>query len=132
MRYLLDTNIISYWMRGEQRILSEIKAKRPADLAMALVTFAEILYGIRKSSERQEERSRKLGAITSVIEIRRMDLEAAHHYAEIRVALERRGEVISERDLQIAAVARAAGLTVVTHNTREFYRVPDLSVEDWW
>ncbi|MFP4268837.1 MAG: PIN domain-containing protein [Spirochaetaceae bacterium] len=132
MKYILDTNIVSYWMRGDEHILPQIKMRRPCDLAITLITYAEICFGIRKSKERSEEREKKFRAITSTIEILTMDIEAAHHYADIRVALEHRGEPISERDLQIAAVARSLGLTVVTHNTREFYRIPDLEVEDWW
>jgi tRNA(fMet)-specific endonuclease VapC len=132
MTYLLDTNIVSYWMRGEKRVLSQIRSRRPSDLAIALITYAEIAGGIQKSQEKRERRWAKLRAITKLIEIRPMDLEAAYHYADIRVALEQAGAAISERDLQIAAVARSVGLTVVTHNTHEFYRVPGLSVEDWW
>ena len=131
MKYLLDTNIISYWMRGVGCVISQIRKRRPCDLSIALITYAEILYGIQKVEKRRDERTKKFDAISSAIEVIPMDVEAAHHYADIRVALEQRGEVISERDLQIAAVARSSGLTVVTHNTREFYRVPDLEVEDW-
>jgi len=106
--------------------------KRPCDLAITLITYAEIRYGINKSKERRKERDKKLSAITSTVEVLPMDIGAADHYADIRVALEQRGVPISERDLQIAATARSLGLTVVTHHTREFYSVPDLQVEDWW
>jgi len=132
VRYILDTNIVSYWMRGDPHILPQIQMKRPCDLAITLITYAEIRYGINKSKERRKERDKKLSAITSTVEVLPMDIGAADHYADIRVALEQRGVPISERDLQIAATARSLGLTVVTHNTREFYRVPGLQVEDWW
>ena len=132
MRYILDTNIVSYWMRGDSHILPRIQMKRPCDLAITLITYAEIRYGINKSRERRKERDKNFSAITSTVEVLPMDIEAANHYADIRVALEQRGVPISERDLQIAATARSLGLTVVTHHTREFYSVPDLQVEDWW
>jgi tRNA(fMet)-specific endonuclease VapC len=57
--------------------------------------------------------------------------EAAEEYAEIRLQLERVGRPIGERDLLIAATAKSRRLTVVTHNVREFARVPGLNVEDW-
>ena len=132
MRYILDTNIVSYWMRGDPHILPRIQMKRPCDLTITLITYAEIRYGINKSKERRKERDKKLSAITSTVEVLPMDIGAADHYADIRVTLEQRGVPISERDLQIAATARSLGLRVVTHNTREFYRVPGLQVEDWW
>ncbi len=118
-------------MRGEEKILTALSEKRPCDLAISLITYAEICYGIEKSPEKQEKRRRKFDAIVSTIEVIQMDIEAAHHYADIRVFLEKQGMMISERDLQIASVARANGLILVTHNTREFERVPELRVEDW-
>jgi predicted nucleic acid-binding protein len=48
--YLLDTNIISYWMRGDKRVIGRIKKHAPADLSLSTITLAEILYGIEKSS----------------------------------------------------------------------------------
>ncbi|MFO1434078.1 MAG: virulence-associated protein [Candidatus Competibacteraceae bacterium] len=57
--------------------------------------------------------------------------ETAQYCGEIRAALASQGQPIGPYDLQIAAIARAHGLVVVTHNTREFARVPDLMLEDW-
>ena len=59
------------------------------------------------------------------------DDAAAHSYGVIRAALEAKGHSIGPNDTIIAAIALANGLTVVTHNTREFTRVPGLAVEDW-
>ena len=53
------------------------------------------------------------------------------HYARLRDTIERAGHVIGGNDLLIAAIALAHDLTVVTHNSGEFNRVPDLRVEDW-
>ncbi len=57
--------------------------------------------------------------------------EAAPHFGEIRAALAGQGTPIGPYDLQIAAIARARSMVVVTHNTREFVRVPGLALEDW-
>ena len=59
------------------------------------------------------------------------DEPADQHYADIRAALERAGTPIGNHDLFIAAHARSRGMTLVTHNTRDFERVSGLSVEDW-
>lgn len=131
MELLLDTNIVSYWMRGDEKVITRMKACRPCDMAISAITIAEILYGIEKSPTRKKERREKLDAIRSELELVPFDVLAAEEYGIIRSDLEKKGIPISERDLQIAAIARAHNLVVVTHNTKEFNRVPGLMVEDW-
>ena len=129
--YLLDTNIVSYWMRGDSRVIRKIKAHTPAELLLSTITLAEILYGIEKSPVKKEERRSKIHQIISVLGMYAFDEAAAEAYAVIRAQLEREGRVISERDTQIASIAMANRLTVVTHNVQEFCRVDRLNVEDW-
>jgi tRNA(fMet)-specific endonuclease VapC len=129
--YLLDTNIVSYWMRGDSRVIRRIKAHKPAELFLSTITLAEILYGIEKSPVKKEERREKIHQIISVLGMYTFDEAAAQEYAVIRAQLEREGRVISERDTQIASIAMANRLTVVTHNVQEFCRVDRLKVEDW-
>jgi tRNA(fMet)-specific endonuclease VapC len=129
--YLLDTNIVSYWMRGDRSIISRIKKYSPADLSISAITLAEILYGIEKSPVRKKERQEKIRQISSLLALYPFDETAAGKYAVIRSQLEREGLIISERDTQIASIAMANKLTVVTHNVKEFGRVRRLKVEDW-
>ena len=129
--YLLDTNIISYWMRGDKRVIDRIKKHSPSSLALSTVTLAEILYGIEKSPMKKKERRLKIDTISSLLGLYSFDEAAAGEYAVIRVQLEGKGLVISERDIQIASIAMANKLTVVTHNVKEFARVGKLKVEDW-
>lgn len=131
MELLLDTNIVSYWMRGDEKVITRMKVCRPCDMAISEITIAEILYGIEKSPTRKKERREKLDAIRSELELVPFDVLAAEEYGIIRSDLEKKGIPISERDLQIAAIARAHNLVVVTHNTKEFKRVFGLKVEDW-
>jgi len=129
--YLLDTNIASYWMRGDTTLIDRIRSHAPSDLALSAVTLAEILYGIQKSPVRKRERRQKIQRISSELQIYPFDEAAAEVYAVIRSQLEKDGMGISERDTQIAAIAMANKLAVVTHNSREFDRVSGLKVEDW-
>lgn len=129
--YLLDTNIISYWMRGDESVIGRIKRYAPLDLALSTVTLAEILYGIEKSPMKRKERRFKIKQISSLLGLYSFDEAAAEEYALIRVQLEREGRVISERDIQIASIAVAHKLTVVTHNIKEFRRIGKLKSEDW-
>ena len=128
---LLDTNIVSYWIRGDSNIISRLMYWAPCELAISAITLAEILYGIEKSLIKKEQRRYKIDSICSQLNILTFDDNAAQQYAIVRADLEKYGVPISERDLQIAAIALAHELFVVTHNTKEFSRVKGLSVEDW-
>jgi tRNA(fMet)-specific endonuclease VapC len=71
--YLLDTNIVSYWMRGHQPLLERIKSHSPKDLTLSAITLAEIYYGIEKSPARKKERRTKIEQIRSMLEIHFFD-----------------------------------------------------------
>ena len=74
---------------------------------------------------------KKLEHIKAQLELYPFDELAARRYSVIRTALEKNGTIISERDLQIASIAMAKKLIVVTHNVKEFERIKNLTVEDW-
>ncbi len=59
------------------------------------------------------------------------DDNASEHYAIVRAYLTTQGKPIGANDLMIASIALAKGLILVTHNIREFERVPRLLLEDW-
>ena len=61
--YLLDTNIISYWMRGDQHVIEKLKSCRPAELSLSTITLAEIYYGIEKSPVKKKNAEIKLSEL---------------------------------------------------------------------
>jgi tRNA(fMet)-specific endonuclease VapC len=99
-------------------------------LGVSAITVAELLHGAEKSSDPTRNRA-AVNDFCSRLQILDYTHEAAAHYGSIRAALERTGQAIGVNDLHIAAHARSAGLSVVTHNTDEFQRVPGLLYEDW-
>jgi len=129
--YLLDTNIISYWMRGDPQLIIKIKSYSPSDLSLSTITLAEVYYGIEKSPVKKKERRLKIEYIKSELDIFPFNEQAAQKYGALRAALEKLGKPISERDTQIASIALANRLCIVTHNTKEFGRIAKLKVEDW-
>ena len=118
-------------MRGDEKLISKIKSRKPAELSICTVTLAEIYYGIEKSPVKKKERLNKIERISSQLEIHPFDELAARKYSTIRAKLEKDGLVISERDLQIASIGMANKLIVVTHNIKEYNRIEKLKVEDW-
>jgi tRNA(fMet)-specific endonuclease VapC len=118
-------------MQGDRTVIARIKEYSPSDLCLSAITLAEIYYGIEKSPVKKKERRSKIEKISSVLNVYPFDEAAAGSYAVIRAQLERKGIVISERDTQIAAIAAANRLTVVSHNVKEFRHIENLNIEDW-
>ena len=97
---------------------------------MSMVTWAELQYGVQASNRVEENRS-AVALLGQHIKSLDWNHEAAMHYAHIRHTLKTKGRLIGSNDLMIAAHALSMGATVVTNNTRDFERVPQLSVENW-
>ena len=93
-------------------------------------TVTCLLFGVEVSPRRQQDRA-ALDEYLRHVEVLDFPDEAALHYAQIRAALKARGTMIGANDLLIAAHARSLKLTLVTNNTQEFGRVPELHIENW-
>ena len=131
MRYMLDTDICSFVMKRSHDVLSKRLAKIPVgDVCISVITKSELLFGVEVSPRRQQDEA-ALNAFLSYIEVLDFPDKASTHYAQIRALLRKSGTMIGSNDLLLAAHARSLGLTLVTHNTREFGRVPRLAMEDW-
>ena len=128
--YLLDTNILIYAYRNLGGCRERVEAHNPLELSICAVTVAEIEYGIAKSS-RPDGLRLFLTDIQNRYTLQHMSLDAASQAGQLRAMLERQGLPISPYDLLIAGIALANDLTLVTRNTREFARVPDLKIENW-
>lgn len=129
-RYLLDTNIISALVKHPQgSVFQKLDAVFPATACTSIIVVAEIEFGLQKRVSKSLEQ--RVRTILSSIDILPFDQPAQRHYGEIRAHLQRSGQPIGSNDLLIAAHARALNLVLVTHNQREFTRVPGLQLEDW-
>ena len=130
VRYLLDTNTVSYVIKGNIPRVRERLVKLPmADVAISVVTEAELRFGV----------ARKPGAVSLKriveeflrhVEVLSWDSEAAHQYARVRAALEGDGQTLGNLDLMIAAHALAVKAVLVTQDSG-FRRVKGLKTEDW-
>lgn len=130
MAYLLDTNMVVALLKGHAHVLARVRQVGTSDLYVCATVEAELWFGVCKSG-RPEENRRRLLTLLAWLPSLPFAGEATRHFGEIRATLTRQGTPIGPYDLQIAAIALAQGLTLVTHNTREFARVPGLLLEDW-
>ena len=132
MSLLLDTNICIALLTGKDRPLhTRFLSVPPKEVFLCSVVKAELFFGAR-NSDRVDQNLRRLEKFWAPISSSlSFDDLAAAHYGEIRAGLKRAGTPIGGNDLQIAAIARANDLTVVTRNHDEFRRVVGLRVESW-
>ncbi len=131
LHWMLDTNTLSALVRASAApgLLQRLATAGDEAICTSIIVAAEMRFGVqRKGSPALTARVEALLATVTVLPF---DGEADRHYADIRTTLERAGTPIGGNDLWIAAHARSRGLVLVTHNTREFERVPGLLVEDW-
>lgn len=130
MPYLLDTNAVIALMKNHPAVVANVRRVGSTELRLCAPVEAELWFGVWRSGKPEDNRQRLL-TLLSWLPSLPFSSNAAPHFGEIRAVLARQGTPIGPYDLQIAAIARAHGLVVVTHNTREFSRVPGLVWEDW-
>jgi len=129
--WLLDTNAwIAYLNPKPNPVTTQITSKPLSGILMCDIVKAELFYGAFHSS-RINQNLNNLNQLFSLVRSLPFDSAAARNFGEIRAYLVQQGTPIGPYDLQIAAIAIAHGLTLVTHNTREFSRVPGLHLVDW-
>jgi tRNA(fMet)-specific endonuclease VapC len=129
VRYLLDTNTASYAIKGNTKVRECLLTIPMADIGISVITEAELRFGVARLPA-----ATRLKVLVEEfllrVEVLPWTSVAAHHYAEIRAALERSGRPMGNMDMLIAAHALAAEAVLVTHD-RVFRRVKALKIEDW-
>jgi tRNA(fMet)-specific endonuclease VapC len=131
MKYLLDTNAcIRFLNTPDSSIARRMAGLQPEDIALCSVVKAELLFGAFRSANPTRTLERLEIFFAPFVSLPFDDL-SAELYGVIRAELAGIGTPIGPNDLLIASIAAANGLTLVTHNTREFGRVRVLRIEDW-
>ena len=130
-RYMLDADTCIYLRkRRPPKVEERFRTLEQGDVVMSLITYGELCNGALKSSA-PEAALANLQRLSELLPVETMTVEVAKCYGEIRSALEKAGQVIGGNDLWIAAHAITLKLTLVTNNTREFNRIPQLPLENW-
>ena len=134
MNVLLETTTISAILRQEQNTVARLNALSPPNdvLAISLVSYGEIWYGLEvmPQGQRRREREQRARDLFARVILEPVTQDVAHAYVKIKSDLHRKGEMIPEADLWIAATAKANGYVLVTRDDH-FSRVEGLIVEDW-
>jgi tRNA(fMet)-specific endonuclease VapC len=130
MPYLIDTDIVINSIKGNKIINQRIAEYAAIPKAISIITFGELLYGARKSTQHDKNISvvYRLAEIFPIVGITRSTIEA---FADVKLALDKKGERIEDFDLLIAATALSLNYTLVTNNTKHYKRIEGLQIENW-
>ena len=131
MIYLLDTNACIGYLNGTAvGVLQQLQTLSPQEIAVCSVVKAELFYGAMKSANPTRTLALQRQFLDRFVSFP-FDDHAADEYGRLRAQLARQGTPIGPNDLMTASIAPARRATLVTHNTREFNRVPGLPIVDW-
>lgn len=131
--FIFDTDVYTNVIKKvpSEQLLNRLARVPRRDQFTTTITIAETYYGLMRAPNR----TRLLKLFEDVLlpraTVLSFDFSAAKKYGEIRSSLERQGTPLAHADLQIAAIALIADMTLITGNVNHFRRVPNLSVENW-
>lgn len=129
--FVLDTNTLIYFFKGMGDVAANLLAAAPQDIAIPSIVVFELETGIAKSGA-PAKRRRQLAELLAAVSVLPFAVPEARQAATMRADLEEAGTPIGPYDILIAATAVAHHAILVTHNTAEFSRIPDLSLVDWF
>jgi len=128
--FLLDSDILIYFLKGRGDVVAKVLAHPPEDLVTSRINFTELLYGAYNSAKVEKN----LKVITSFLEsfdILEFDAQSAAIFAKEKARLKKNGTILADMDLMIASIAIANDLILVSNNTKHFRRIKSLKLENW-
>jgi tRNA(fMet)-specific endonuclease VapC len=128
---LLDTSIVIGFLKGEQNVVTNVEdyVEEYNRISLSILTYYEILRGLKYLGNEQKIRS--FEALMDNSEIITLDRAIMKRASELYAALMRRGELIEDADILIAASCLINGMVLVTADEEHFRRIEDLDVENW-
>ncbi len=128
-QYMLDTDTVSFALRGQGRAATRLLEHRPSQLCISSITLAELRFGAE--TRRSRKLHRLISTFVEAVAVVPFDQPAADRFAVVAASLARRGEPIGTFDTLMAAHALSLGVMFVTNNVKHFGRVAGLKTENW-
>ena len=129
--YILDTNTLIYFFKGMGNVAKNLLSKSPKNILIPAIVLYELEAGIAKSTQ-PEKRRKQLETLVSRVDIAPFDAEEAKITAQIRTNLENQGTPIGAYDTLVAGTVLSNNAILITHNLKEFQKIDELKIEDWY
>lgn len=127
--YMLDTNMVSHFIKGVNNVRNKVVSVPMSELAISAITEGELLFGLAKKPE-AKQLSMVVHEFLIRVDVLPWDSDVAACYGKLRADLQKKGRVLGNLDLLIAAHALTLGVVLIT-NDRAFSQVEGLKIEDW-
>ena len=130
MKYLLDTDTLIFWLKGNQTIEQKALSISLGNIGYSIISHAELYFGAYNS----EQITKNLMAIEIVkqkLTLIDFNIHAAQLFGKIKADLKQQGNIIMDADIMIASIALSNDLTLVTNNIKHFERIAELKIENW-
>jgi len=130
MQYLIDTDILIYFLKGQKSVTQRFLDARPDSIHTSIVNHAELLYGAYHSQQKKKNIT-KITAFLKTLPVLPFSEAASRYFAELKSKLHTNGNTLADMDLMIAAICLQNDMVLVTNNTKHFNRVPKLKLDNW-
>lgn len=130
MKYVLDTDILIYFLNGVPKITRKILELDTKELATTIITHSELHYGVNNSKKKKTNLA-KVTQLLNQLTILHYDEDASVIFAQEKARLKKDGELIADMDLMIASIAISNKLKLITNNKKHFNRLKNLVIESW-
>lgn len=130
MKYLLDTDICIYWLKGRNQVREKINQLDRSELAICSITVSELYFGAYNSSKIEKNLITAETFIQS-LPVRSLSNETLKKFGQLKAKLRQAGTPLADFDLLIASVAITEDLILVTNNLRHYQRIVGLKLENW-
>jgi len=125
---ILDSDHCLALLRGHLDLRRQVAPTET--LAVTAISVGELVHGVFRSS-RIDENLARLGVLLAAVAVLPYDEAAARQFGRTKAELKRMGQKLGDIDLQIASIALAQDIPLITHNRRHFERITGLVIEDW-
>lgn len=130
MKYLLDTDALIYWLKGNKNIEQKALNVGLNRLGYSIISHAELYFGAY-NSEQKEKNLAAIQIVQQKLTLVNLDTKSAQLFGSIKADLKRQGNIIMDADIMIASIAISNKLTLITNNEKHFERITELKIENW-
>jgi tRNA(fMet)-specific endonuclease VapC len=130
MKYLLDTDTLIFWLKGNQQIENKACLFGLDKLRYLIISYAELYFGAY-NSQHIERNLQTIEVIKQKLQLVEFNEKSAQIFGKIKANLKQQGNIILDADIMIASIALSHELILVTNNSKHFNRIPNLQLENW-